>query len=140
ATVTPTWSQASGTPPALGNGSISARIAFSDQRITVDLLLTMGSTTTYGDNTADWTFSLPAPYDFNALVSTVGRAYALDASTAHLAGMCRVAAGAAVITCMGGLLPAPVSSPSVVGWRRDFPFVWGSGDSLQLHIEYEKGS
>lgn len=53
------WTQASGTQPAIGNGSISFRYVRSGKRVDVWFKFTAGSTTTFGNGAVPWEFSLP---------------------------------------------------------------------------------
>ena len=56
------WGAESGTQPAIGNGTIVARYLKVGRRVDVMFIVTMGSTTTYGDggSAANYYFSLPA--------------------------------------------------------------------------------
>lgn len=57
ASFTPTWSS-DGTPPALGNGTISGRYRRNGDSVDVEYYLTPGGTTTFG--TGSYSMSLPA--------------------------------------------------------------------------------
>jgi hypothetical protein len=56
-TYTPTWACASGSNPAIGNGSISGRYTAIGRTVVVSIRMVAGSTTTFG--TGPWTWSLP---------------------------------------------------------------------------------
>jgi hypothetical protein len=56
AAYTPTWSS-TGTPPALGNGSISGAYTKIGRTVLYRIILVMGSTSTFG--TGAYTFTLP---------------------------------------------------------------------------------
>ncbi|MFJ5150829.1 hypothetical protein ACIQCF_04470 [Streptomyces sp. NPDC088353] len=76
-TYTPTWTAAT-TNPALGNGTLTGRYMKIGRTVLVQITLTMGSTTTYGSGT--YNFSLPvdrAGLDAmgTARLSTTGSAY-----------------------------------------------------------------
>lgn len=74
-TYTPTWSGQTGTPPALGNGSMSARYFQIGKIVHFWIKITGGTTTTFGSGTLGYTFTLPvAPRDINDGV--VGLAWA----------------------------------------------------------------
>ena len=56
-TFTPTWT-ASGTAPAIGNGTLTGRYFRIQKIVFVQMLFVAGSTTTYG--TGNYSFSVPA--------------------------------------------------------------------------------
>jgi hypothetical protein len=62
---TPVWS-ASGTAVSIGNGSITGRYMQVGSMVWVNIVLTMGSSTTYGTNF--WRFSLPVTPELNELI------------------------------------------------------------------------
>lgn len=56
---TPTWSSG-GTAPAIGNGSIGGMYMRQQGKVYFRISLEAGSTTTFGNNSNGWTFSLPS--------------------------------------------------------------------------------
>ena len=83
------WSQASGTGPTLGNGSISGRFNRAGRRVSVDLTVVPGSTTTYGDGSAPWTFTLGSgilPPNAKARTAAIGSALGFNAGVSFETG------------------------------------------------------
>lgn len=121
---TPTWT-ASGTAPAIGNGSLTGRYVKIGKLVEAEIALTGGTTTTWG--TGEWNLSLP----FVAVTGYVfiGSIYSLDAGTAHHTGVC-LANGA-------GIFCFPDNAGS--GYGPTVPFTWNgaNGDQLRVTIVYE---
>lgn len=124
ATYTPTWS-ATGSNPALGNGTLQARYARLGDVVVVWLLLTMGSTTTYGTGT--WEFTLPVSMG-GAGRFVIGAAQALDAGVADYVGVCR---GDDTTDRLRAIFSSGSSASATV------PHSWGSGDALALTFLYQ---
>ena len=125
---TPTWTAIT-TNPALGNGTITGRYLRIGKTVMFQIVLTMGSTTTYG--TGGWTFSLPV-----AAASTGRRVIAaLDMATANSYS------GVGIVLSGGSLLFA--SSPGTVAGGPDrsvgtgVPVAWASGNTLAATGAYE---
>lgn len=123
----PTWS-GGGTPPALGNGTISGFYVKIGRLVFFYVVLTMGSTSTYG--TSFWTISLPFAmssgaaidaYNFNTHYrdSSAGKSYT-GRSTANVAQNFVPISGAQPI----GLITATA------------PFTWATGDVLWASGSY----
>jgi hypothetical protein len=128
AAYTPVWG-ALGTAPALGNGSLSGYFARAGGLGYVELLLTIGSSSTLGS--FEWVFTLPPTSQmvFNTtgrtwLIAT-GRAY----STAQAKGF-----------SIGGAIPIdPTKFVMATGSGQisgTVPFAWIAGDSLELSLVY----
>lgn len=96
-TYTPVWSS-SGTQPALGNGSIAGSYLDLGGLTWINILLTTGSTTTYGTGT--WYWSLPS------VVVTLGNTGPFGVGTA---------VGSSAGGIYGSCVPVIVSSTNVVG-------------------------
>lgn len=126
-----TWA-ASGTQPALGNGTVSARYRRSGKLVYYAFRLTMGSTTTYG--TGSYSFSLPV----NAAARFfTGSAYLRDASATsngHAPGICLID-GPTTPTVMTATSSSGAGTGTVVG--QTAPFTWANTDILQAEIVYE---
>jgi len=60
---TPTWSKVGGTAPTLGNGTISGKGQRFGDRLDAQITLQAGSTSTFGDSSGTYTFTLPYPID-----------------------------------------------------------------------------
>lgn len=126
---TPTWSVISGTAPVIGNGTITGK--WLDRGKTVDfrIKITMGSTTTYGNNA--YTFSLPTAalgvasndgMNINGGVVDTGVAYhpLLGRASSTTLFILDVAATG-----------VPVTGPSS-------PFAFGNGDVITAAGSYER--
>jgi hypothetical protein len=126
-----TWA-ASGTQPAIGNGTISARYRRGGKLVYYNFRITMGSTTTYG--TGSYTFSLPV----NAAARFfTGSAYLRDASATsngHAPGICLID-GPTTPTVMTATSSTGTGTGGVVG--QTAPFTWANTDILQAEIVYE---
>lgn len=126
---TPTWNQASGIQPDLGNGTITGVWSRDGGKISVEMRLVTGSTTTYGNSSAGYQFSLPKAASSDIDIFS-GVAYIYDASDEHwTAYRCAVGSGGTVVTinemdASGGLA------------RLDNPIIWDTGDIIEIKIEY----
>jgi hypothetical protein len=126
---TPTWTQASGTQPVLGNGTIVGRYTRNNRSCQVQIILTMGSTTTFGNNGTAYLFSLPW-YSQNAIsfvqqFPLVATAFDSNASLDY--------------TLNASLNPS--SNTVTLNWngqgaRDGFPVVWATGDIITLNFTY----
>jgi hypothetical protein len=124
ATVTPVWT-GGGTPPAIGNGTISARVERIGKCLKVDINLTMGSTTTYGNG--NWSFSLPSPWNSASIVVSNGVARMLRTGVAYHIGVAQIPGTAAIDI---------VSENAGGGWSATAPATWGTNDVLTISIIY----
>ena len=116
-----TWT-ASGTNPAIGNGTLVNNYTVIDGVIENNITLTAGSTTTFGSG--QWSFSLP----YASPVDAVGSAWINDAGTAFFVGTALVFAGASVVN---------VFTPnSGAGIGAAIPMTWASGDRLVIKLSY----
>lgn len=116
----------SGGNPAVGNAVVVSRYRRQGKLITVNVRVTMGSTTTYGSG--GWTMSLPVA----AAQVAVGSAYLRDTSAAasgHFTGICVV---------------DPALNASGVNFfnvnvqvQPTTPFTWTNTDHLSFTISYE---
>lgn len=125
----PSWTT-TGTAPALGNGSINGKWSRDGSTISVDVDLTMGSTTTYG--TGDFHFSLP--FAANALAHgnqrTAGSALLNDSSSGIFDVGCSVVDPSGVVTSIFAQGQTTAVAATV-------PFTWATGDRITLHVEYK---
>jgi hypothetical protein len=122
---TPAWT--GGGAPAIGNGTLTARYIKVGKRVDVTLKLVAGGTTSFGDNSVAWSFSLPFAAD-NDTVAYVGLARGNDAGTASYIGIAQIDAGASTLT-----IAVPSSGNS---WSQTNPFAWVSTDSIAIAITY----
>jgi hypothetical protein len=114
-----TWTAQSGTP-ALGNGTQTMYYSISGKMITVNLMVTFGSTSTYA--TASWLYSLPiaAPNEW------VGAAWFFDTGVRYYTGVTRVS-GASLEMYYN-------STTASVGPA--IPFTWGNTDRFVATVTY----
>jgi hypothetical protein len=124
---TPTWTQSSGTQPVLGNGSIVGRTIRNNRSCQVQIILTMGSTTTFGNSGTAYLFSLPW-YSHNAYTQQFPLvAVAFDSSTSLSYTLnAQVAASENTLTL----------NWNGQGARDGFPVVWATGDIITLNFTY----
>lgn len=127
-TYTPTWT-AVGTAPAKGNGTLDGHFALVAKTCTATILLTAGSTTTFG--TGGYSFSLP----FAAAAGEyIGSAFVGDSSagaSGYSVGIAYVAAGASTaLAYVGG-----AGTSSQVG--QGTPQTFATGDRIWITITYE---
>lgn len=125
---TPTWT-ASGTAPAIGNGTLSGRYARVNKLVLMSMRFTAGSTTTYG--TGSYSFSLPITA-VGPLGVPIGGANILDSSAS---GRYLGTSFIATTTTLQVLTQAAAGVSATVG--QTSPMTWASGDDLQISGTYE---
>lgn len=115
------------TNPTIGNGILAARYVRIGDTVTGQVLLTAGSTTTFG--TGGWSFSLPltaADGTFRGL----GMASIADSSPFNLySAMVRINS---TTTVQLGTTASPTAQVAAAS-----PMTWASGDSLGFQFIYE---
>lgn len=126
-TYTPTWTSA-GTAPALGNGTITGQYVKVGQIVWASVVLTAGSTTTFGNNANAWTFSLPFTAGASTPVYAIGSCD--DTGTKGYGSYVFLAAGGTTVT----LTPMPDTTNGSV--CSTTPFTWGNTDTLRFTITY----
>lgn len=137
-TWTPTWTVASGTAPAFGNAVLDCQYTQTGDMVTVQMTITFGSTSTYGDavTTANWRFSLPVTaatsttrncglfeLESSTTVRTAARSTLVSTTTFEFQVTSGQPDGAA--TANAGVVDAVT------------PFTWASGDSLSGTFIYQ---
>lgn len=118
-----------GTAPALGNGTLTARAKLVGKMCDATIKLTAGTTTTYG--TGVWAFSLP--YTASSSADFVGRAFAGDSSVGtagYSQGTAFIAGGTTVQAYFGNNGGASGASATV-------PQTWANSDRLWITVRYE---
>lgn len=123
---TPTWTQATGTGPSIGNGSITANYVFEGQLVYYYLRLVAGSTTTFGDGTAAWQFSLPRISSAANNQYIPGVYMRQNSNNFIYVGEASIGSGETVLTV--GYQNAAV--------RSVWPYTWAAGDTLEFTIIY----
>jgi parallel beta-helix repeat protein len=124
---TPAWN-ASGTAPALGNGTIEARYKRVGNTVALRITLTAGSTTTFG--TGVWSFSIPFAAKATSGAKWMGVGAYDDVSAV-------VAAFNLVAAIDGSSSVAGVFNASGSGVGPTSPITWANGDKLYLTANYE---
>lgn len=124
-TYTPTWTQTSATP-SVGNGTLTGNYIRHGYQCMVEIELIAGSTTTFGDGTTAYRFSLPFPghLSFNQRGFPV-RIFDTSAG-ADFTGWASIGAGQDYITISVGAQQVRATSP----------MTWANGDTLQCSFSY----
>lgn len=129
---TPTWT-AVGTAPVLGNGTISGWYLESGKTIDFRIVLTAGSTTTFG--TGAWRFTFP----FTAIYSN--RAFAANGLFTDVSGPASwPVVGARCITTgtFEALCPNALGDTRAGLVTTATPYTWATGDVLEVIGRYER--
>jgi hypothetical protein len=121
-TYTPSWT-ASSVNPAIGNGTISGRYFAIGKLVIAEIILTPGSTTTFG--TGDYRLTVPTAAAAGAPI--IGVADAADAGTANHIGVTRQI----TTTTFAVLVTASASI-----WGTTVPMTWANGDSARFLVAY----
>lgn len=129
--VTPVWTSASGTPPAIGNGTLGAHVLVMGSFIKVDINFVAGSTTTFGDTGQIWGFTLPAPFNGNSRALAFGAGYLVDSSV-PLTSVCT-----ARISANGNVISLYPHGAAAIQAAANIPWTWASGDVLRLGLMFE---
>lgn len=126
-TYTPTWTAAT-TNPVLNNGTIAGRYLRQGRLVTVQIKLTMGSSTTYGSG--NWLFSLPSGTDQETTATfPLGVAAMGDASpVARYTGVVEVNNSTTVLVMNNNTGTAVTAA---------VPITWAQSDTLYLQFQYE---
>jgi len=126
-TYTPSWTS-TGTQPALGNGTITGTYTRTGSQVTARIVLTMGSTTTFGTGT----YRLSLPSTINASQAFVlGEAHFFDTGIADYIGQAFGQGTLSFVTMNTSTSPAANVTPTV-------PFTFGNGDIIAVEITYNE--
>lgn len=120
------WSQASGTQPIIGNGTLEMYYSRSGSLVTVFFVLTMGSTTTYGNSASPWLFSLPYRI---SLTTQKSNATLLDASSLATPYLVLAEFNAGETTVQFANAGQAI--------RDGFPLTWAVGDQIIGTFSYD---
>lgn len=120
------WNQASGTQPVLGDGTIDASYQRHGYECTVRFRLTMGSTTTYGNNATGYQFGIPFIGQQNDNQRMLG-ALLTDVSSGQQY-VCQITIGANQQIMRLGYNGQAV--------RDGYPFAWAAGDTIDVQTTY----
>lgn len=124
---TPVWDQASGTQPVLGNGTITGRYLRNGRICKVQIILTLGTTTTTGNGATSYRFSLPFTSNnaFTQNLQLRATVFDLSAGLDYPFNVSIAANGALATLGYNG-----------AGCRDGFPIVWATGDIIKIEFEY----
>lgn len=128
-TFNPVWGQSTGTGPTIGNGSLTGAYTYNGYTTWVRYRLVVGSTTTFGDGTGFWTFSLPPRIPSQTFDQYFSTAYISQNSGLNIY-MGRIQVGAGQSYCSIGYAGA--------GVRAYWPYTagWATGDTIDMTFEY----
>jgi hypothetical protein len=122
----PVWTTA-GTAPAIGNGTLVGKFAQVGKTVIARIILTAGTTTTFG--TLGWSFTLP-----------VAAAAAEDGLIGNVAGLDSSVPGwfpgTALLGSTTTLSPVNLAAPAA-SYTNAAPFAWATGDKFVAHLMYE---
>jgi len=118
----------SGTAPAIGDGSIAGHYSRHGASITVTILLTVGSTTTFG--TGDLRFGIPLVPVQGSVAAAHGMAVVTDTDGGPARTLCAVQVATGVNYAI--LLQSGTAGP--VGGTT--PYTLATGDTIRLTITY----
>jgi hypothetical protein len=123
-----TWSS-TGTAPAIGNGSIVGGYAQVNKLVDFRILLTAGTTTTWGTGT----LGLSLPVAPRASVGTwTWKGVAIDTGTASYEWSLQWSSGVTAHP-----LAPNTGTNALAAVSGTFPFTFGSGDTLSVQGRYE---
>lgn len=131
---TPTWSAASGTAPAVGNGTLTGRYRKVARRIEFQLKLTAGGTTTFG-NGGQWRFTLPENPSSTAYSTDESAKIAIG--NAVDTGTALTAAAGMWIGSATNLLYVYFNTATTGAIIATQPHAWATTDVLFLEGSYE---
>lgn len=124
-----TWTQFSGTQPAIGNGVITGRSTREGYLCNVQMIITMGSTTTYGNNAVPYLFQLPyySQNDVTFIQYFPNAAEVYDSS------------GTLSYTLNGTIGPSENNvyfGSNGQGLRSGYPVAFAAGDIIKINLTY----
>lgn len=123
---TPTWTS-TGTEPAIGNGTITGRYIQVGNLVQAWIVLTMGSTTTFG--TGNYIFSLPTSVQsLHPVNFPIGNAIAVRGSVYPLLTV--LAGSSSVVLAVPGQPIGGFAGPTA-------PATFAAGDTIQIQMTYE---
>lgn len=122
---TPTWTQPSGVQPSLGNGTLTGRYIRQGRQCTVQIELTMGSTTTFGNNSVAYQFSLPFT-SHNAYAQKIPLVCVVEAAASYTYNA-QIDAQSTKITSLY------FNGQSI---RDTSPVAWAAGNKILVNLTY----
>lgn len=127
---TPTWT--SSTNPAIGNGTITGRYMKIGRNVLCEIILTAGSTTTFGSG--NYSFGLPVAAASSG-VESLGTAR-LSAGSTYIG---QVSAGSGVSAC-AATFPTSATPATGTNMSGTAPATLASGHILRISLFYESAT
>jgi hypothetical protein len=128
---TPTWTAAF-TNPVIGNGSITGRYSLVNKTVTAQILVVMGSTTTFGNG--GYFFSLPVTAAATLVgYPALGAGWANDVSASAATTLTAQVHNSG--TTLFGLRFTSASNNGAV--NHNAPYTWASTDFITATIQYK---
>jgi hypothetical protein len=124
---TPSWFS-DGTQPAINNGTLTGRYAQDGKLFTVDIVLTAGTTTTFGTGTLN-TWSTPSTLLGAVNYGPLGRATLFDSSAGQIYVGDAIRGGATSVGVWAGV--------GLGWWFATYPVTLATGDIIQIRAIYE---
>jgi len=132
-TWTPTWSS-SGTQPALGNGTLTAKYRQLGKIVFVSIKFVAGTTTTFGTGTYKLTYPVTPISTYN----TSSGGWCLQGYSEDLASVAYNVHGARTVSLTEFSVNIYAPQTGNVGqWAQTFPFTWATGDFWSATGLYE---
>lgn len=130
---TPVWTEKTGTQPSLGNGTLTGLYYQQAKYVIARIVLTAGTTTTFGNSGSTWLFSLPVPaiaaFNSYGLASNSADPTVGDIITwGYASDSTHIAAWGYGPTTAGKLIQFLNSAQ---------PTAWGAGSVIRLACLYE---
>lgn len=123
----PTWASDT-VQPDIGNGTIKGILRRNGRRVSLNISVAFGSTTTFG--TGGYYFSAPFVADDDAgAVVAVGCVRAISSGVGYYLGAAYINPNSSQIHI--------VSDGGTSDWNPTTPVTWKSGDSIVIDIEYQ---
>lgn len=127
AAYTPVWAT-SGTAVSLGNGTITGRYTQIGKTVFARIVLTMGSTTTYG--TGAYTLSLPVTAQAGVPNMCIGQIFVQDASPVNSYMEAAICNTTTTINLVSYAAPGAFAGPTA-------PITFAASDVVNASIAYE---
>lgn len=129
-TVAMTWTQGSGTAPAIVDGSITCHYSREGRKVTVSADIAFAGGTTFGNSGTFYQFNLPTPYDSNPSgnISYFGIAEVINAGT-YKTGLAQIQSGTGYFVLS--------RDGNAAFFRLGNPGTWASGDKIKFTTTYD---
>lgn len=136
----PVWSVASGTAPVIGNGSLSSSYMKFGRMVWIQFQLLAGTTTTFGQASQPWSFTLPfAPA---ATLSTVPGSAAIIIGATEFGATCIINTSSSSLQILYPTGGIPTSAPPTWTAIGNNYFTWSAASTTHIHasLMYESTS